>query len=30
MARVWILFGAGTGMSAMDMLAGPGADSMAA
>jgi predicted metal-binding membrane protein len=29
MAWVWILFGAGTGMSAMDMLAGPGTDSMA-
>jgi predicted metal-binding membrane protein len=29
MAWVWILFGAGTGMSAMDMLAGPGADGMA-
>jgi predicted metal-binding membrane protein len=29
MAWVWILFGAGTGMSAMDVLAGPGTDSMA-
>jgi predicted metal-binding membrane protein len=29
MAWVWILFGAGTGMSAMEMLAGPGADGMA-
>jgi len=29
MAWVWILFGAGTGMSAMGMLAGPSADSMA-
>jgi predicted metal-binding membrane protein len=29
MAWVWILFGAGTGMSAMDMLAGPSTDSMA-
>jgi predicted metal-binding membrane protein len=28
-AWVWILFGAGTGMSAMGMLAGPSADSMA-
>jgi predicted metal-binding membrane protein len=28
MAWVWILFGAGTGMSAMDMLAVPGANSM--
>ena len=29
MAWVWILLGAGTGMSALDMLAGPGANSMA-
>jgi predicted metal-binding membrane protein len=29
MAWVWILFGAGTGMSAMDMLVRPGAGSMA-
>jgi predicted metal-binding membrane protein len=29
MAWVWIPFGAGTGMSAMDMLVRPGAGSMA-
>ena len=29
MAWLWILLGAGTGMSAMDMILGPSADGMA-
>src|SRR5271170_7344334 len=29
LAWIWILLGAGTGMSAMDMLLGPGAEGMA-